>query len=175
MEGDKMNNIIKKITIGMFLAIILAVFYIPSTTAEATVEYTIDPEQPKPQSEVNIIAKITDDDITSVYLEMQECNTAGTCFGWKTNVSMTPTGNTDEYEASITLEREDTKYFSLRLAIDKNGEWEHTSTANYYDVTLDRSTSNGDDNNSDNNTPGFETILTIIAILSGVILIKRKR
>jgi len=169
-----MNNKIRKITLGLFLTIILAVIYMPATNAEAIVEYTIEPEQPKPQSEVTIIAKIIDEDIKSVFLEMQECNTAGTCFGWKTNVSMTPTGNADEYKATINLEREDSKYFSLRLAIEKDGEWEYTSTANYHDVMLDRSSSNGDDNDS-NNTPGFEIILMIVAILVGVILSKRKR
>lgn len=169
-----MNKKISKITIGISLALLIFISYIPITSAEAIVEYTTDPEEPKPQSEVKITAKITDVDITSVYLEMQECNIAGTCFGWKTNVSMTPTGNTDEYEATINLEREDTKYFSLRLAIEKNGEWEQTSTANYYDVYLDRSSSNGDDTNS-NNTPGFEIVLIFVAILIGVILIKRKR
>lgn len=168
-----MNKKIVKITIGISLALLTVLSYMPVTSAEAIVEYTIDPEEPKPQSEVKITAKITDEGITSVYLEMQECNVAGTCFGWKTNVSMTPTGVTNEYEATINLEREDTKYFSLRLAIEKDGEWEHTSTANYHDVYLDRSSSNGDD--SDSNTPGFEIVFFIIAILVGVIIFKRKR
>lgn len=168
-----MSKKIRKITIGIFLTLIIIIMCIPVTVAETNVKYKIDPEEPKPKSKVSIIAKITDEDITYVFLEMQECNTEGTCFGWKTNVSMTPTGGTNEYEATINLEREDTKYFSLRLAIEKNGEWAYTSIPNYHDVYLDISSSNGDDTNS--NTPGFEMVFLIAAILVGVVLFKRKR
>ena len=165
-----MKQTLKKVAYGLFLFSILSILFTSTAAAETTVEYTIEPETPALLSEVKVTAEIKGDDITSVYLEMQECNIKYTCFGWDTNVSMTPTGEADTYEAKITLEHDDAKYFSLRLAIERNGDWELTDST---DFDVDRS-SNGNGNGS-NDSPGFEIIGLLAAILVGTLLYRRKR
>jgi hypothetical protein len=165
-----MKQTMKKIIIGILLIYILGISAVSFAAAETTVEYVTKPETPFPLSQVIVNAKIDGEgDITSVYLEMQECTTGGVCYGWDTNVSMDKISDTS-YETDITLEYDDAAYFSLRLAIKRNGEWEVTEE---YEVDLNLEDSgNGDTTDS---TPGFETALFLISLIAGAIILRRKR
>lgn len=165
-----MEQSMRKIIIGILLIYILGISAVSFAAAETTVEYTIKPETPVPLSQVTVTAEIDEEGgITSVRLQMQECTVGGVCYGWDTNVSMDKIGDTS-YETDITLGYNDAAYFSLRLAIERNGEWEVTEE---YEVDLNLEDSgNGDTTDS---TPGFETALFLISLIAGAIILRRKR
>ena len=166
-----MKKAMRKIIIGALLIFILGISITYVAVAETTVNYTVDPDEPVPLSDVTITAEIDDEDITSVYLEMQECTSSGVCFGWNTNVSMDSLGD-NEYHAQFFLEYEDATYFSIRLAIERDGVWETTSEHKVY---LDISGSGNGSNDNGNGTPGFETVLFLISLIAGATILRRKR
>ena len=166
-----MKQAIRKIIIGALLIFILEISITCVAVAETTVNYTVDPDEPTPLSDVTITAEIDGEDTTSVYLEMQECTSGGVCFGWNTNVSMDSLGS-NEYQAQFVLEYEDATYFSIRLAIERDGVWETTSEHKVY---LDISDPGNGNNDTGNSTPGFETVLFLISLIAGTIMLRRKR
>jgi hypothetical protein len=167
----KMKEIGRKLKIGTIFMVVLGIFLIPIVSAETEVTYKVEPIEPKPLSDVTITVKIDDDTVSFVYLEMQECTAAGICYGWDTNVSMDSLGD-NKYQATITLEHDDASYFSLRTQIDRGGEMEQT--AEYKVDLIVEDGGNGDSNNG-SNTPGFEIILLLTAVILGMVLFKRKR
>ena len=119
-----MKQTLKTILYGLFLFSILSILFISTAAAETTVEYTIEPETPVPLSQVTVTAEIDGEEgITSVWLQMQECTAGGVCYSWDTNVSMDKSSDTS-FQTDITLEHDDAAYFSLRLSIERNDEWE---------------------------------------------------
>ena len=165
-----MKQAMKKIIIGALLIYILGISTVSFAAAETTVEYIIEPETPVPLSQVTVTAEVDGEGgITSVWLQMQECTVGGICYGWDTNVSMDKSSDTS-FQTDITLEYDDAVYFSLRLAIERNDEWEVTEE---YEVNLNLEDSgNGDTTDS---TPGFETALFLISLIAGAIILRRKR
>lgn len=165
-----MKQAMKKIIIGALLTYILGISAISFAAAETTVEYAIEPETPVPLSQVTVTAKIDGEgSITSIWLHMQECTAGGVCYGWDTNVSMDKSSDTS-FQTDITLEHDEAAYFSLRLAIERNNEWEITEE---YEVNLNlKDSGNGDTADS---TPGFETALLLISLIAGAIILRRKR
>ena len=165
-----MKQTLKTILYGLFLFSILSILFISTAAAETTVEYTIEPETPVPLSQVTVTAEIDGEEgITSVWLQMQECTAGGVCYSWDTNVSMDKSSDTS-FQTDITLEHDDAAYFSLRLAIERNDEWEVTEE---YEVNLNlKDSGNGDTTDS---TPGFETALFLISLIAGAIILRRKR
>lgn len=168
-----MKNFKKKISI---LALIVLSFNIinNSVIAEPVVEVTIEPSEPTPQSSVEATANISfDDDIDEVWISYKECN-PNICFRLE-NISMTLLG--DVYSKVLTLENELTTYFNYSLAILSNGTWYETDETK---VNLKVDSSNGGANGGPSNEdekgiPSFELILLLIAIIVGIILLKRKR
>ena len=163
-----MKQAIRKIIFGSLLIFILGISITSVAVAETTVSYTIDPEEPKRQSDVTVTLEVEDEDITEIYLEMRECRN-DLCYDWNTNVSMVDKGD-NTYDVEITLEYDDATYFSLRPIINRNGEWE-ILTIKEVDIDV-TSSGNGD---GDNGTPGFEMVLLLISIVMGTAIIKRKR
>ena len=149
---------------------ILGISTVSFAAAETTVEYIIEPETPVPLSQVTVTAEVDGEGgITSVWLQMQECTVGSVCYGWDTNVSMDKSSDTS-FQIDIALEYDDAAYFSLRLAIEQNGEWEVTEE---FKVNLNLEDSgNGDTTDS---TPGFETALFLISLIAGAIILRRKR
>jgi len=159
----------KTLTLGLVILSIITLILLNTVSAATTVEYKVDPQMPTPESEVTVTADITGEgNITAIWLEMQEC-TAGSCYGWKTNASMQETADMT-YETDIKLDHDDAAYFSLRLVINRNGEWETTEEYKV-DLNLDDNGNNG----SSESTPGFETILFLVSLIAGAILLQRKR
>lgn len=146
--------------------------FLPAISAQTVIDYEVEPEEPTPLSDVTVTATIEDDAITALYVTMQECTTAGVCYGWDTNVSMTSVAD-NQYEGDFTLQHDDAGYFSLVFVINRDGEWEETTD---YKIDLDLSgTSNGSDNGDGSSTPGFEILLVLIASIIVLFSVKRKR
>ena len=160
----------KTLTLGLVILSIISLILLNTVSAATTVEYKVDPQMPTPESEVTVTADITGEgDITAIWLEMQECSIENVCYSWDTNASMQETGDMT-YETDIKLDHDDAAYFSLRLVINRNGEWETTEEYKV-DLNLDDNGNNG----SSESTPGFETILFLVSLIAGAILLQRKR
>ena len=165
-----MKNINRKIIITMIVMIGLFMSSVNVLAAtEATIE--IDPETPKRKETVSFTVDITSDEtIQEVTLIVQECN-ANMCFE-KNYITLDKSG--DVYTGDFTLTRTDTIYMQYWLEIETNTGTNETDTIKVY---LDTSSTNGGTNgdSDDNGSPGFELFTILIAIVIGVILVKRKR
>jgi hypothetical protein len=165
-----MKNINRKILITMFVMIGIFISSANVLAAtEATVE--IDPEVPKRLETITFTADITTDGtIQEVTLWVQECNNQF-CYE-KQGVPMEKSG--DLYIGDFTLTHNDAVYFKYWLEVETDQETNETTTV---EVNLDTSSSNGGTNgdSDDNGSPGFELFSILIAVVIGVILVKRKR
>ncbi|KYK29972.1 hypothetical protein AYK20_09455 [Thermoplasmatales archaeon SG8-52-1] len=163
-----MKKISRKILITMIVMIGIFMSSINVLAAtEATVE--IDPETPKRKEMVTFTAEITSDEtIQEVTLIVQECNDK-VCFE-KNYVTLEESGNV--YTGDFTLLRTDTVYMQYWLEITTDQGTNETAITKVY---LDTSSTNGGTNGESNDNPGFELFTILIAIIIGVILVKRKR
>lgn len=143
-----------------------------SVIAEPVVEdVTIDPEEPEPLDTVTITATITsEDDIEEVTLKIKECK-ADLCWTPVTYDMILDNGN---YTATHELEYAAATYFGYSFIITSNGNITETEFVN---VTLKLDSGNGDTNGGDEDggIPGFELVPLLVAILIGVLLLRRKR
>ena len=133
-------------------------------------EVVLNPEIPTPQSDVTFSVNVTGDDVSSVWLILEECK-QGLCYQ-KENISMTKEG--EIYETEVTLGHEETTYITYYVEVNSNGEWTHSESVN---LTLAEKP-NGDqhgDNGNGKKTPGFELVPFIVAAGLAVLLLRRKR
>ncbi len=133
----------------------------------------VTPSHPAPKSEVTFSIEIEGSDISSVRLIVRECNKeTGICHAPPQNVSMTNVGG-NTYEAEVTLIHDDVNSITYNIEIKSEGKWlesdESTTTLN---VKSNDTNSNGNDSN---NTPGFEILTFLVAVICVVIILKRMR
>jgi hypothetical protein len=160
--------VIGYIFIGFLLTMSVLAEGIPSIG-----EISVSPEHPAKQSDVTFTVDITGDDISSVRIIINECNKPlKICHAPPQNISMNNVDN-DTYQAVVTLEWDDVTSITYHVIVKSNGEWteyrEHTTSLS---IPSEESTGSNDSNGS-NSTPGFETILFIIALISVVILSRK--
>lgn len=162
----------RNLLIVAILSICFCLFCFSPVLAEPVVEQVvIDPEEPEPESTVNVSATISsDENITEVYLLVQECK-ENLCFQ-RENVTMSLIDGKYEYEYELNFE--ETTYFKYNFNILSGGKWYETEITN---VTLKEKTNgnNGGTNGNENDAPGFELVSLFVAISLGVLLFKRKR
>ena len=133
----------------------------------------VTPSHPAPLSDVTFSVEIEGNDISSVRLIMRECNKeTGVCHAPPQNVSMTNVGG-NTYEAEVTLIHNDVNSITYNIEIKSEGKWieydESTTTLNVKSGDTD---SNGNDSN---NTPGFEILTFLVAVICVVMILKRMR
>jgi hypothetical protein len=177
-----------KLVIGVLL---LGMFLVNATFAGADPTYediTVDPAEPERQSDVNFSVEITGNNITEVYLTVEECmdtDQGEQCALDKLNVSMTNTTDTT-WTCTATLAWEFTTIGHCWLVIKSDGEWFdfQQDTSKWTDFTVVSAEDGGDGNgadggdgtdDTDGGTPGFELILVMISLLVAASLYKRKR
>ena len=144
--------------------------------AEPVVEdVTISPEEPKVKDTVTITATITsEEDIDKVTLRIKECDE---------NMCMLTESFQMEFEdGKYTYMDELTyaaaTYFGYQFIIISNGNETETEFVN---VTLKPADNggtnggNGGNGDGDGGIPGFELVPLLVAILIGVLLMRRKR
>ena len=144
--------------------------------AEPTV--TLDPEAPKPEATVTFTATVDDDNVSSVWLNIQECTAVtGICFGdSKQNLSMTEQAD-GTYEASATLTHDDATYVQYTLFVETSEGWIEylTDTKSNLDIESDDDGTTNGDGNGGGGIPGFEIIAVLAAISIAIIILRRKR
>ncbi|MFO7677432.1 MAG: hypothetical protein R6V50_03500 [Thermoplasmatota archaeon] len=135
-------------------------------------EVTIVPENPSAGSEITVTVELEGEDIQAVHVIIQECiGTLGIC-RFQENITMTQT-EAGTYEVNYKLQDDEATYITYFFHINKAGNWIQT---NGVDIDLQSIPSNGgDDNGSDDSTPGFGITLTIISIIVIIFLFEKKR
>jgi len=146
----------------------------------------IDPIDPTRQSEVKFSVDVTGEDIEEVWISIEECALTPDyfCHPVSLNISMSKVDGT--WEATATLEWDDTEEGHAWLAIKSNGTWydfggDFTKHTNFTVVPGDDGTNgnggNGDNGGNDGNgedTPGFELIILVISVIVALFVFKRK-
>lgn len=134
----------------------------------------LDPTVPHPKDTVMFSTKIKGENITDVFLIVQECNAnTGVCYP-RMNVSMT-LDQSGEYETEVTLTHDDATYITYNVEVKDDTGW----TASDSDkLNLDLTSppnDNGSTNGNGNDTPGFEAITFLIGVCVTLILVLHSR
>ena len=178
-----MRKTMKNVLVATLVAgLCLSIVGIASAEEPTFDEIIVTPEEPTRQSEVTFTVDITGDDIEEVRLIYKECNDEF-CHA-KENISMAEDDGT--WDATTTLEWDDTTYCDCWLVIKSNGTWYDYETDNSTWTTFtvvegddgtDGNGGNGGDgtDDTDGGTPGFELILVMISIIVALSIYKRKR
>jgi|GEM_PF-3334538 len=82
----------------------------------------LDPTNPAPEDSITFTITLLDpDNVTEVYLELQECNgNTGVCYGFL-NESATPNG--EFYTLEIALEHQDATYITYTIVTNGANGW----------------------------------------------------
>jgi hypothetical protein len=138
---------------------------------DATME--IDPAEPTKKSTVTFTATLDDDtDVTTVTLEMQECNAnTGICHTQETYTMSRKSSGV--YEKTVTLQYDDTTYIQYNLEAETSTGTETLLDKETVDLKVDTSNGGG---NGGNGSPGFEAIGVFLglALLIGITYRRRK-
>jgi hypothetical protein len=157
----------------VFLMMLVASLFLINIGTAADPVITTEPEEIVKQSTFTFMAEI-DDNIESVWLFCQECDeNTGICFP-DTVQNLSMTFQDGKYQTPVTVTHERATYFKYTINVETDEGW----IAYLEDTEIDFvEPQNGDGNGDedDNGSPGFELITILIAIIIGVILLKRKR
>jgi hypothetical protein len=163
--------------LGILLSTICMLIPNALAVAEPDVEMEYYPEEITPLSTVSFNATITGENISDVFILIQECDAiTGVCNSPMLNISMEEIDD-GIYTADAKLVYEKATYITYWVNIqDDEGNWSKT-TGVKIDLTIPPTNGDSDGNNGKNNgnTPGFELILLIFAVMIGIVLFKRKR
>jgi hypothetical protein len=182
MGGPKMLKTVEK-NLVLIMIVILGLSSIVSAIAAepSLVEISISPQEPEPLATVTFNATLTSEEIIDeVWITVKECKT-GLCFTDDQNVSMENIEGTNYYEVDVTLLHDDATYITFSIDVYANNTW--YQLRDFENVTLAApSNGNGNTQNGNNNgngngndTPGFEIIFVILALIIGFIFFTRKR
>ena len=163
----------KKIILCVILTSVFGASLCSAAAADLTFgEIAASPSSPAALSTVTFSIEISGDTPSDVRVTVEECNeNTGICYPDIQNISMSL--DTDgKYKADVTLKHSDATYITCKVLAKTDGTW--TSSPDKK-INLSEDT-NGDTNgDGNNNTPGFEVMLLLIAIGALILLIGRKR
>jgi len=162
-----MKNIKTMIGGILFLGLCLSIF---SVNANPTIEnITTNPAEPKPLSTFTVIATITGENIISVTVTISECTEKppAQCFKSHQNIPMTLNDN-GKYEAEVTLTGTQDSIDHVQYLFNINDDGTEYQIG---DLKTYLKTNNG----GDNEDPGFELVILLIAVFISLIFLKRKR
>lgn len=167
-----MKNINRKILITMIVMIGLFMSS-ANVLAETTATIEIDPEEPTRMDTVTFTVNITsDENIQDIHLITHECR-QGMCYADE-EVTLTESG--DDYTGQYTYSHDDSIYIEYWVNIDTDQENDvQVTDVIHTDLNIESNNGGSNGDSDDNNTPGFELFTLLIAIVIGVLLVKRKR
>ena len=159
------NSMTNIFLIGILILNIYSLVAGVVANAEPTViDITFYPEEPAPLSTITFNATVDGDDISAVYLIVEEC--AGLICYKVQNVTMNEVGN-GTYQAEATLKRDDATMVKYHLKIESNGAW-------YENERVEFDLSEKTNGQNSKKTPGFELIILIMSIIAVTFYIKKR-
>ena len=133
-------------------------------------DITLDPENPPIKSDVTFTVDISGGSVTSVRLVLNECNKPlKICHAPPQNVSL-DWKNGDTYEGDITLQWDDVTSITYHLEIESDGKWVESDE---FVTQLNTGSGNGEGSNGSDDSPGFEVIIFLFAMISVIFIFKR--
>jgi hypothetical protein len=158
-----MKNKFIRLIIFNFLCIFLLLIFNPVQADPTVGEIKVTPANPAPKSDVTISTDISGGSISKVCLVVNECNKEnGICYKGRNLTMSKKSGNT--YEKTFSLEYDDVTSITYYINLKSNGNW-----IGYDEHTTKLSTGSGGSNES----PGFEIILVLTAIIGFIIYSKK--
>ena len=130
-------------------------------------DITLNPKNPTPLSDVIFSVDFSGNSISSAWIVVSECNKEkGICHAPPQNVSLTKI-DSNTYENDVNLMWDDVTSITYKVVINSNNKW-----IAFEDHTTVLSTNSGSSNES-NDSPGFEIIIFLVAILGCILIIKK--
>jgi len=172
-EGAKKNmkNGKKFILSIVMLSVFGATVCSAAETGATFGEIISSPASPPPVSTVTFSIEISGGTPSEVKIWVQECNGGtGICYPDTQNVSMT-LASPGMYTSDVLLKHADATYITGQVWAKTDGSWESSPKKN---ITLSEGT-NGNGSNGDSQTPGFELVLFVMAIIGSVVILRKKR
>ncbi len=159
------------LTILFVMSVFLLTVNIIALAEPVVGDIILTPRNPALQSEVTFSVDIDGDGISSVRIVVSECNKElGVCHAPPQNVSMKKIDD-NSYEAKVTLKHDDVTSITYYVLIKSDSKW---IKQDEYTTALSINSGDSDSNkNGSNDTPGFEIIVFLIAILFVASLFKR--
>ncbi len=157
----------KKTIVVLTLFTLIAFFNLAAFTATGD-SADLDPTNPAPEDTITFsITPLDPDNVTEVYLELQECNgNTGVCYGFL-NESATPNGGI--YTLDIELQYQDATYITYTIVTNGANGWNENEA-----IELQLSQENNGNNGTSDTSDGdedFDPLMYFIgAILAVVIL-----
>ncbi len=185
-----MNNLKQKVVLTSFIICSLLVITTQGLAEPVVDSITFDPEMPKGQGSFTATVQITSEEaIEEVYFEvLGECNrTEGICYqGTTQNISLSQVEDTSTYQGTITLTHEKASYIEYQITVSAGGSWT-SSEKTEIDLDTTPKDTNGDNGNGGTNgdngnggtngdeTPGFESIVLIGALIISLVALRKRR
>lgn len=164
------NNIKFLLSIGM-LSVFGTTVCLAAAAGPTFGEIISSPTQPAPVSTVTLSITLGDETPSEVKIWVQECNErTGVCYPDTQNVTMF-LESAGTYKTDITLIHADATYIECQVWAKTEDTWFSSPKKK---ITFSEN-ANGSDGNGENQTPGFEAIVFIIAIIASLIIAGRKR
>lgn len=166
----------KKICIyGIIMGMLLVTVSVSLAVPVLKGKIRLNPTIPKPEDTVTFTADIEYYDyVDFVKLIVEECK-PGLCYTDSFNESMADNG-AGEYETEITLRHDDATEIKYHVEIKTtDGEWSKSSITELDLDTTGSSLNGGDNGNGSSDTSGFELIFSLMAVIVGFVLFRRKR
>ena len=135
---------------------------------------TLDPVKPAPKSTVVFTVTNIEEDISEVWLQVQECSKdLGICFqDSKQNVSMEKI-EASIYDYTVKLIHDDATYIQYSLAIKNESGWLNIDLITVYLDLIPNSDNSVNGENKE--TPGFEVITILVVLIIIGLFLRRKR
>lgn len=160
-------------------SLIIATFLLFSTfsVADPVLEnVTIEPDEITVKSDVTVTASFDWDNITDAILYIAECSSIKqSCFITHSEIM---SSNNSEFTATIPLTIDKTTYITYYFDVVADGQTYQLINLSSWIVNLtldnDDTGQNGDDTTNDEETPGFELLIFFIAIISAIIIYRKR-
>jgi hypothetical protein len=169
-----MKNVTKALFCIVVMSILAATFDQATAVKPSVREVNISPSNPTVLSNVTFTAEITGDNIIAVHLIYKECDSQICKFIKNTTMIKTSEGT---YGETITLAYDKATYMTYYFEINSAGTWTKTE---YVNVTLSPASGDNDHNGTNGNgnnqkSPGFELIISLIAVGLLILALGKKR
>lgn len=164
------NNIKFLLSIGM-LSVFGATVCLAAAAGPTFGEIISSPAQPAPLSTVTLSITLGDETASEVKIWVQECNErTGVCYPDTQNVTMF-LESAGTYKTDITLTHADATYIECRVWAKTDDTWFSSPKKK---ITFSEN-ANGSGGNGENQTPGFEAIVVMLALIASAIIVRQKR
>lgn len=167
-----------KNTTKIIMCVVVLSFFVATSlrvVAEDPVigDVNISPTNPTVQSTITVTVNVTGEDIAAVHFIYKECDEE--LCKYQQNSTMTQV-SLGAYQSTITLVWDKATHMTYHFEINSNGSWTTTNDVDVILASIPGNNTNGTNGNGDNQqSPGFEIVITLVALGLLLVVLRRKR